>query len=121
MTNELEKQFFDTFGIEPKTIYKPKITTISLKKEYIKTDNFEIPKIKKAEYPKLTADIYLELIAILTKLNNEKYRYYFPEMQGFVTYAENVKRIKERILEQFVNSSYKKELKHQVRTLFEEG
>ena len=50
MTNELEKQFFDTFGIEEKELEYP--------------DNFTY-------YPEITDSILLELICIATRFYGE--------------------------------------------------
>ena len=49
MTTELEKQFFDTFGIEPEPIYS----------------ELWADELVKYEYPQITDRILLELICIL--------------------------------------------------------
>ena len=56
MTNELEKQFFDTFGIEPKPIY-------SGSKLYN-------PFVTGYDYPTITDRIYLMLLATLTCISS---------------------------------------------------
>ena len=57
MTNELEKTFFDTFGIESK------LKTFAIKRD--KQGEFTYPPIY--EYPQITDRILLELICIKNK------------------------------------------------------
>ena len=59
MTNELEKQFFQCFGIEPKTIIEPHY---SLNTEYYEE------KVEK--YPQITDSILLKLICICPDLDD---------------------------------------------------
>ena len=64
MTNELEKKFFDTFGIEPKNIStgecKYKITP-----EFCEINCLDCKNtIKEATYPQISDRILLELICI---------------------------------------------------------
>ena len=98
MTNELEKQFFDTFGIEQKTIIESRY---SLNTEYYEE------KVEK--YPQITDRILLELICILTK--NDEY--------GYFGRFENIKDMKDFTLREFIADE--RYFKHQVRTLFEGG
>ena len=123
MINELEKTFFDTFGIEPKCV---KRTLKLAMPEYNEND---LPKdlrqfiSSQAQvyhvYPQITDRILLELICIANKYEN------YPE-------TTNIKNIKERTLrillraEKFYDKNhygsdrqYKKLIK-QVRTLFKE-
>ena len=96
MTNELEKQFFDTFGIEPKTnqVYGMQL-------------DYHIE-----EYPQLTDSMLLELICIDNQENVYKCR----------PLANNVEELKTYILEEFIRLSELGLFKraHQVRTLFVE-
>lgn len=94
MTNELEKTFFDTFGIEPKTIIEPRY---SLNTEYYEE------KIEK--YPQITDRILLELIRL--GLNYD-----------FVIHAKSKDELKEKLLTLLIRNDV--EFKHQVRTLFKE-
>ena len=90
MTNELEKQFFDTFGIEPQT-------------------GVGLIKFKEPHYPQITDTHYLKLICILHTTKLVK------------LCTTNVGDLKEEVLITlccWVNHS---NIKHQVRTLFEEG
>lgn len=94
MTSELEKTFFDTFGIEPKTIIEPRY---SLNTEYYEE------KIEK--YPQITDRILLELIRL--GLNYD-----------FVIHAKSKDELKEKLLTLLIRNDV--EFKHQVRTLFKE-
>ena len=92
MTNELEKQFFDTFGIKEKELEYP--------------DNFTY-------YPEITDSILLELIFILTTLlDTTVYE------DVFITIAKNREELKKDIFQECM--LYKQHIKQQVRTLFEE-
>lgn len=110
MTNELEKQFFDTFGIEPKY----KCTT---------DGNCYFQECSKCcwgrcTYPQITDSILLELICLCPDLDD--------------VFFTDVEKLKETLLNSYIKiykyyteverlSDCGKELKHQVRTLFEEG
>lgn len=109
MTNELEKQFFNTFGIEAKI--KQQCYHLCNKGLNCKECD-EVTKI----YPQITDRILLELICI--DFNENPYK-----CRGNQT---SVDEIKERILSDFIhefeNNLYldKENIKHKVRTLFEE-
>ena len=104
MTNELEKTFFDTFGIEPKTIIEPRY---SLNTEYYEE------KIEK--YPQITDRILLELIC----LNN---------IYLWETHTSTVNELKNILLNKYIehvnlmaNENEKQEYINLVQALFEEG
>ena len=99
MTNELEKQFFDTFGIEPRPIY-------SGSKLYN-------PFVTGYDYPTITDRILLELICILNENTTLDETYY----QG----ASTVKELKRLVLKDLIKTKDNFDTIHQVRTLFEEG
>jgi hypothetical protein len=121
MTNELEKTFFDTFGIEPYDRYLNC------------TENLEVDCNRncnccdKAEdvycYPEITDRILLELICIIHQASLELYveEYYFESV--------NYKELKEEVIAKCKRLADKnafsevtgEHIKHQVRTLFEEG
>lgn len=103
MTNELEKRFFDTFGVEPKPIY-------SGSKLYN-------PFVTGYDYPTITDHILLELICLCPDLDD--------------VFFTDVEQLKETLLTSYIKiykyyteverlSDCEKELKHQVRTLFKE-
>ena len=98
MTNELEKQFFDTFGIEPKTIIEPRY---SLNTEYYEE------KVEK--YPQITDRILLELICIHIKYLT------------FGILSHNVEKLKNEILTDLRIKKDVGNIYNEVRTLFEEG
>ena len=91
MTNDLEKQFFSTFGIEPNC-------------KFVKYCD-DCTKCGCYHYPRITPEILLELICILNP-------YCYPS-------GKNIQHLKESVLEWCIK--YKDDIKHQVRTLFEEG
>ena len=112
MTNELEKQFFDTFGIEPNcqnTFINPSKCPFNESRECCDCVSFE--------YPQITDRILLELICILNNYGKND------------TWAVSVENLKDCILMNCIKVIKEKDLKemplnnfkHQVRTLFEEG
>lgn len=98
MTNELEKQFFDTFGIEPK------LKTFAIKRD--EQGELTYPPIY--EYPQITDRIYLMLLATLTCICSIEFPF------------ADIQKLKEDILKEVIKQQYGFD-KHQVRTLFEEG
>lgn len=115
MANELEKQFFSTFGIEPEEekycLWEcriPELEHVPCSKE-CKHQRHDI------YYPQITDHILLELICIDFEENPYKCR-------GGV----DITNVKVYILNEFIreyeNDLYrdKQDIKHQVRTLFEE-
>lgn len=120
MTNELEKQFFDTFGIEAKSFfickrgYYPEVCTQPTCKGCNEA-------IEQGKYPQITDRILLELICILTE-----WRQYCAS--DYIIKAINIDILKNDILKDclYMSNWYEfkkcgKDIKHQVRTLFEEG
>ena len=132
MTNELEKQFFSTFGIEPKyedacTVEDKYWDNEELANEYGTFDQNMNCKCDDQEncttecscayqrevYPQITSDILLELIFILTTLlDTTVYE------DVFVTIAKNREELKKDIFQECM--LYKQHIKHKVRRLFEE-
>lgn len=107
MATNLEKQFFDTFGIEPKE---------TPSREY--DSDGEICSYY-VEYPQITDRILLELICICSRY-------------GFCPTARNIKDLKLKVLKRLfkLKKNLKNNYEHQgyhntfvrkVRTLFEEG
>ena len=104
MTNELEKTFFDTFGIEPKTIIEPRYSL-----------NIEYYEEKIEKYPQITDHILLELIC----LNN---------IYLWEAHASTVNELKNVLLNKYIehvnlmaDENEKQEYINLVRALFEEG
>lgn len=131
MNNELEKQFFDTFGIEPK--FKGYSNAEELSNggvipcgniKYFNTIE-EMDKVnywcfnmlelngEDKEYPEITDSILLELICVLA---SNQIRILFESMFSVINEVELLK--KSILLTCIAN---KDTIKHQVRTLFEEG
>ena len=100
MTSELEKQFFQCFGIEPR------LKTFAIKQN--KQGELTYPPIY--EYPQITDSIGLELFVIITR--------YIDIMEGFASLQE----LKKFVLEELMYSLTQPEcdiVKQQVCTLFE--
>lgn len=112
MTNELEKQFFDTFGIELKG---PKFMIMNCSCGCHDCENCEKYKNNFSKiYPTITDSILLELIFILTTLlDTTVYE------DVFITIAKNREELKKDIFQECM--LYKQHIKQQVRRLFEEG
>ena len=129
MTNELEKTFFDTFGIEPRyedacTVEDKYWNNEELANEYGTFDQYMNCKCGDQEncttecscayqrevYPAISDHILLKLICILTRFYGEL----------VLEQCLDVKDLKEQVLNIFIRTSYKDNIKHQVRTLFEE-
>ena len=117
MTNELEKQFFDTFGIEPKE-YKA-CGSFPCSNPRAECENCKDYKLYKTEYPQIIDRILLELIRIIgfitIKYTNEQCEICYGD--GAISYLG--KDLKEAILNFLISKV--SIFKHQVRTLFEEG
>ena len=129
MTNELEKQFFDTFGIEPKWKSEQCDGWLRTTAEAYFTNLEEAKKFgivfqEEPEYPQITDTHYLKLICLMnvSLIKIVKLR------------GDNLEQLKNFILqacltdyEFYSNSSLPEHIeqaenfKHQVRTLFEEG
>ena len=114
MTNELEKQFFDTFGIEP----------IGCNDNKNCTGVLDCTQCHNAKYPQITDHILLELIRIIGKKH-------FGYLQCENTYSTNLGDIrdiitveadslKEGLLTLAMQNKVILRIKQQVRTLFEE-
>ena len=105
MTSQLEKIFFNTFGIEP---------DITSRYHHCEKDlNCKECNEAKVIYPQITDRILLELIFILTTLlDTTVYE------DVFITVAKNREELKKDIFQECM--LYKQHIKQQVRRLFEE-
>ena len=118
MTNELEKQFFDTFGIEPKYYCDNDYVFEAMLEDECTEGNMEKCKTCKKvgkTYPQITDSILLELICIAQSRFDLDFRNLCFDKIENLKYA-----VLEQILE-YENREYNDSIKHQVRTLFEEG
>ena len=104
MTSKLEKQFFDTFGIEPNKKQESKLVAIG---ENIRG----LKRVEKPfyDYPQITDRHYLELICILCKRDYD----YNLGISG------SVEELKNYLLRDCIE--YVSDIKHQVRALFGES
>lgn len=100
MTTELEKIFFDTFGIERKRNHEVTLEAIS---GGVKSANFSQKTFY--EYPQISDKQYLELILIISETDELSICY------------DTVEHFKEGILECFIE--YGEDCKHQVQAIFE--
>lgn len=98
MTNELEKQFFDTFEIEPSTKY-----------DYC----WKSEENKDKLYPQITDRILLELICILT-------RWHLDEREPYEIISINMEQLKNQILSNSLYIAKFHKAKQQVQALFKE-
>ena len=97
MTTELEKQFFDTFGIEPKCD--------KLDKSFCKGVNKPCNELcPYKHYPQITDRHYLELILIYSEIDELPIGY------------DTVEHLKEGVLECFIEHG--EDCKHQVQAIF---
>ena len=114
MTTELEKTFFDTFGI-------PRLCSSQVCEHWGDCEACLIYPAFALDYPQITDRILLELICILTE-----WRQYCAS--DYIIKAINIDILKNDILKDclYMLNWYEfkkcgKDIKHQVRTLFEEG
>ena len=114
MTNDLEKQFFDTFGIEPKH------TDFAIKRN--DKGEMEYPPIY--TYPQITDRILLELICIRNSLLNRQFQVWGDNLEDLRTEILNRLLIDYKsCIQSFSKIGRERgyEFKHQVQALFEEG
>lgn len=100
MTTEIEKTFFDTFGIESKEKVNQTFNGAEFKVETIK------------DYPQITDRILLELVVIMTR--------YTDIIEGF----DSIDELKNFVLTDLMYSLTQSEadiVKQQVQALFKEG
>ena len=142
MTNNLEKQFFDTFGIEPMLkgysqvednwhglpMYSGEIKYFNSFGEMNKAgfhsiyDNEENEEDFK-EYPQITDRILLELICIIhqTDLDLHGEEYYFESLNYKDLKEEVIAKCKRLADKNAFSEATGKHIKHQVQALFKEG
>ena len=108
MIEEIEKTFFDTFGIEPR--HKCKDGALEPCNEQCNECGYY-----ELRYPQITDRILLELICILTK------RFDYAD-QNWLTKCNDTKELKVSVLRLLLlcSTSIIEKYKHQVHTLFEE-
>ena len=111
MPTDLEKQFFDTFGIEPYGKYYN--CTLNLEGSCKPEKSCCICEYSEEVYfyPQITDKRYLELICVLTK----------SKAMLPIICSENTQDLKDEILWDLIKAytQFKKEIKHQVQAIFE--
>ena len=128
MTSELEKQFFDTFGIKAKE-YKA-CDSFPCGNPRAKCGNCKDYKLYKTEYPQITDRILLELMELLMKQQATEFYYHDEYLFSSKLLCSNrptcnrVKNLRELVL-RTANclggfTPLKNKMLKQVRTLFEE-
>lgn len=105
--SEIEKEFFDTFGVEAK--YK-----------CTKDGNCYFQECSKCDwyihtYPQITDRRLLELICILNKHYSEHYQI------ASMIVGKNIEEVKKSILNDCIEQSKHKDFKHQVQAIFKEN
>lgn len=112
MTTDLEKQFFDTFGI--KQIEYTQCTTIGCKHIYGDCNNCQFHNVYKVDYPQITDSILIELICILS-------RWHLDRREPYEIMSINKEQLKNQILSNslYIAKFYK--AKQQVQELFREN
>lgn len=93
MTTELEKQFFDTFGIEPRKVKICRNINHCPKKYKLCNDDCKHWQVVRADYPQITDRILLELICIAQQMKNVKVLKAFTLDCLIHDYERNVERI----------------------------
>ena len=111
MIDELTKNFFDTFGIEPR--YKCTKDGNCYFQECSKCDLYT------RTYPQITDHILLELLCILADV-------YDSDSYGYPLLSKDIKELKEDVLDGLmgaidVENDYPEGYANKVRTLFEEA
>ena len=114
MTTEIEKTFFDTFGIEPKE--RKACNSFPCGNPRKSCENCNDYTIYKIEYPQITDRILLELICILGNTS-----YFLITDDGLPIDVDGLKKSVLHSLTLQAKIDKNNVLKHQVRTLFGEG
>ena len=107
MTNELEKQFFDTFGIEPKIDCEGCGAKPFASEQCYQTECVKV-------YPQITDRILLELLCILTC-------WHLDECEPYEITSINIEQLKNQILSNSLYIAKHLKAKKRVQALFEEG
>lgn len=117
MTNELEKQFFNTFGIEPHYYCADEyVFEAMLEYECTEGNREKCKTCKKVgkSYPQITDRILLELICILTC-------WHLDEREPYEITSINIEQLKNQILSNSLYIAKYAKAKKRVQALFKEG
>ena len=121
MITDIEKQFFETFGIKPRSYLLCTSCWDCIDAQPCEQCHYG--KLIEDEYPKITDRILLELICIINQMD----LYFYDELYYFTAF--NYKDLKEEVISKCKRLADKNALsevtgehiKHKVRTLFEDG
>ena len=106
MTNKLEKQFFEAFGIEPKTYLLCTSSWDCIDAQPCEQCGYS--KLMEDEYPKITDHMLLELICIA-------------HTSPVITFtSRDIKELKNEVLLVLCNLVNHRDIKQQVQSLFKE-
>ena len=115
MITDIEKQFFDTFGIEPKDRFKGCKNGIDFYSYACEIPSCKgCPKeIREKEYPQITDSVLLKLICILTC-------YYLDEREPYEITSINMEQLKQQVLSDIIRIAGCEATKCQVQKIFKE-
>ncbi|MBR4891058.1 MAG: hypothetical protein IKY94_06555 [Lachnospiraceae bacterium] len=124
MTNQLEKQFFDTFGIKPEIFTGCKLEKNNWKEDTCPFEKDGIMELchkvckyaftEREIYPQITDRILLELICILSC-------WHLDEREPYEITSINIEQLKNQILSDSLYIAKHAKAKHKVRILFGEN
>ena len=103
MTSQLQKQFYNTFGIKQRDYTQ--CTSMGCKYVYKNCNNCQFYNVYKVDYPQITDRILLHLLCIL---NN----------YGDTISSNNIKKLEDEILIKTITLSKDIDITPQVRALF---
>ena len=109
--SEIEKQFFDKFGIKPKSYLVCTSGWDCIDAQPCEQCHYG--KLIEDEYPKITDRILLELICILTC-------HYLDEREPYEIISINMEQLKQQILNDICNIAGCEATKCQVQKIFKE-
>ena len=118
MTTEIEKTFFETFGIKPKKGCTAYDKFTEEEADVICNDKCAECSYLDDVYPKITDHILLELLCLLADL-------YDSNSHGYPLLSKNIKELKEDVLDDLmgaidVENDYPEGYTNKVRALFKE-
>lgn len=106
MTTDLERMFFDTFGIKQKEYTQ--CTLIGCRYVYKICNNCQFHNVYKVDYPQITDTHYLKLICMVLSV--------LDGMESYVNY--DVEKVKEKTLRLLI--TFQDDVYSQVQELFKE-
>lgn len=111
MITDIEKQFFETFGIKPRSYLLCTSCWDCIDAQPCEQCHYG--KLIEDEYPKITDRILLELICILTC-------HYLDEREPYEITSINIEQLKQRVLSDIIRIAGCEATKCQVQKIFKE-